>query len=86
MQDINRLETDVSLRIADEVTDDVVARKLYPLASAYYASPAYLERNLKTSGPKGQGLHLIGWDEKNRSPTWLRPRWIPMMASTCEGS
>lgn len=78
MQDINRLETDVSLRIADEVTDDVVARKLYPLASAYYASPTYLERNLKTSGSKGQGLHLIGWGEIERSPTWLKQSPFPL--------
>lgn len=30
-EDINRLETDVSLRVAYEVTDDVVARRLYPM-------------------------------------------------------
>lgn len=77
MQDINRLEADVSLRIADEVTDDVVARKLYPLASAFYASPAYRERHLKTAGPKGQGLHLIGWDAIDRSPTWLKQSLFP---------
>lgn len=78
MQDINRLEADVSLRIADEVTDDVVARKLYPLASAFYASPAYRERHLKTAGPKGQGLHLIGWDAIDRSPTWLKQSPFPL--------
>ncbi len=71
MEDINRLESDVSLRVTYEVTDDVVARKLYPLALGYYASPAYLERYMPGIGPKGQGLHLIGWDQIDRSPAWL---------------
>lgn len=78
MQDINRLETDVSLRVADDVTDDVVARKLFRLASAYYASPAYLERNMKTAGPKGQGLHLIGSGEIDHNPSWLRQSPFPL--------
>jgi DNA-binding transcriptional LysR family regulator len=72
IQDINRLETDVSLRIADQVTDDVVARKLYPLGMAYYASPDYLQRNLLNAGPKGQGLQLIGMGALDRHPAWLR--------------
>lgn len=36
--DISRLETGASPRYAGEVTDDVVARKLYPMALATYAS------------------------------------------------
>ena len=71
MEDINRLETDVSLRVTYDVTDDVVARKLYPLALGYYASPAYLKRHMPNAGPKGEGLHLIGWDEISRSPSWI---------------
>lgn len=78
IQDINRLETDVSLRIADEVTDDVVARKLYPLAMAYYASPDYLRKNLKHAGPKGQGLQLIGMGALDRHPVWLAQSPFPL--------
>ncbi|MFT7108169.1 MAG: DNA-binding transcriptional LysR family regulator [Yoonia sp.] len=78
VQNINRLETDVSLRIADEVTDDVVARKLYPLAMAYYASPDYLRKNLKHAGPKGQGLQLIGMGTLDRHPAWLAHSPFPL--------
>jgi DNA-binding transcriptional LysR family regulator len=78
LQDINRLETDVSLRIADEVTDDVVARKLFPLGMAYYASPDYLEKHLKHAGPKGQGLQLIGMGKLDRSPPWLAHSPFPL--------
>lgn len=78
MEDINRLETDVSLRVTHEVTDDVVARKLYPLALGYYASRAYLDRHLPEAGPRGEGLHLIGWDEINRHPAWASQSPFPL--------
>ena len=78
IQDINRLETDVSLRIADEVIDDVVAHKLYSLAMAYYASPDYLRKNLKHAGPKGQGLQLIGMGALDRHPAWLAQSPFPL--------
>lgn len=78
LEDINRLETDVSLRVTYEVTEDVVARKLYPLALGYYASPAYLKRHMPDAGPKGEGLHLIGWDEVNRSPDWITQSPFPL--------
>ena len=77
-EDINRLETDVSLRVTHEVGEDVVARKLYPLAMAYYASPSYLQDHLPTSGPKGEGLHVIGWDEPDRHPRWLGQTPLPL--------
>ncbi|MCP4386371.1 MAG: LysR family transcriptional regulator [Hyphomicrobiales bacterium] len=76
-EDINRLETDVSLRYADEVTEDVVARKLYPMALAPYASRGYLKRHLPNAGPQGQGLHWIGSDEINRHPSWVEQTPFP---------
>lgn len=77
-EDINRLETDVSLRYTDVVRDDeVVARKLYPMALAPYASRGYLERHLPNAGPRGEGLHWIGWDETNRSPDWVSQTDFP---------
>ena len=78
LEDINRLETDVSLRVSYEVTEDVVARKLYPIALGYYASPSYLARYMPTAGPKGEGLHLIGWEEVNRSPSWIEQSPLPL--------
>lgn len=76
-QDINRLETDVSLRYADKIEDDVVARKLFPLALGPYASRRYLETHLPNAGPKGEGLHWIGWDETNRNPDWVKQSSLP---------
>lgn len=76
-QDINRLETDVSLRYADEIEDDVVAKKLYPLALGPYASRRYLEAHLPNAGPNGEGLHWIGWDEMNRNPDWVKQSPLP---------
>lgn len=69
-EDINRLETDVSLRYTYEVTDDVVARKLFPMALGTYASQSYLDKYLPTAGADGQGLHWIGWDQIDRYPAW----------------
>lgn len=69
-EDINRLETDVSLRYTYEVTDDVVARKLFPLALGTYASQSYLDQYLPSAGPSGEGLHWIGWDQIDRHPQW----------------
>ena len=76
-EDINRLETDVSLRYTEEIKEDVVARKLFPLALAPYASRSYLERHLPSAGPEGEGLHWIGWNEINRSPAWAAETQFP---------
>ena len=70
MEDINRLETDVSMRFADEITDDVTARRLYPMALGYYASREYLEKHMDKAGSDGEGLHWIGWDKVDRTPGW----------------
>ncbi len=60
VSDLTRREADVSLRVSNEVTDDVVGRKLVQLSSAAYCSPAYAER-VKDNG--GEGLSFIGWAE-----------------------
>jgi len=76
-EDINRLETDVSLRFAQEVTEDVVARKLYPMALGVCAHRDYLDRHLPHAGPQGEGLHWIGWDHAERRPDWLSATEFP---------
>ncbi len=78
LEDINRLETDVSLRFAHEINEDVVAKKLYAMALAPHASRNYLERHLPNAGRRGEGLHWIGWDEINRSPDWVEQTPFPM--------
>lgn len=69
--DIARLETDVSLRIAKDVQDEVVARKLYPLYLAPFASRSYLERVWDGEDTKGSKLHYLGWDTIDRRPEWM---------------
>lgn len=78
VQNINRLEADASLGIADEVTADVVARKLFHEGMAHYASAGYLRRNLSLAGPKGQGLQLIGICALDRHPPWLVQSPFPL--------
>lgn len=61
IEDIARAQTDVSLRVANEVTGDVVARKLYPFSIGTFASQSYLDRHFATAGSGGSGLTWIGW-------------------------
>ncbi|MEM6987442.1 MAG: LysR family transcriptional regulator [Pseudomonadota bacterium] len=75
--DINRLEADVSLRYTHQVTDDVVARRLFPLALGTYASRSYLDRHLPIAGPGGEGLHWIGWDQIDHHAAWRRDTPFP---------
>jgi DNA-binding transcriptional LysR family regulator len=76
-EDINRLQTDVSLRYAQNVEDDVIARKLYPMALVPMASKAYIETHLPIAGPGGEGLSWIGWDKAERQPDWIAASPFP---------
>jgi len=76
-EDINRLQTDVSLRFAHDVQDDVIARKLYPLALVPMASRSYLEKHLPLAGPNGEGLSWLGWDAIDRRPDWVADTPFP---------
>lgn len=58
--DLTRREADVSIRIAHEVTEDVVGRRLVDLTAAYYCSPEYAE---KIQDNEGEGLGMMGWFE-----------------------
>ncbi len=61
-------QADISLRAAAEVTDDVVARKLFQLKIGVYASKRYVDEVFSKAGPNGEGLTWIG--TKN---DYLRP-------------
>lgn len=54
-----RREADISLRVADEVTENVVGRKLVPMSWAAYCSKDYVA---KIRDNEGEGLHVIGWE------------------------
>ena len=59
-EDIAGFETDVSIRAAYEVQEDVVGRRMFPLAVGIFASQTYLDRHLPSAGAQGEGLHWIG--------------------------
>lgn len=58
---IEKLETDISIRHVAEVEEDVVGRKLFPLAIGIYAARDYLDRALANAGPQGERLEWIGY-------------------------
>lgn len=68
------------MRVAFEVSDDVVARKLYPIALCTYASQHYIDTVVPKAGPGGAGLTWIGWDDLNNSPGWLSHSNFPRAA------
>ncbi|MXU66672.1 LysR family transcriptional regulator [Oceanomicrobium pacificus] len=77
VSDLGRREADLSLRIAHEVTDDVVGRRLLQYSKAVYAAPSYAA--LAARSGRGGGLHWIGWNEPEgeRSCDWVRRSPFP---------
>ena len=76
IRDLTRREADVSLRVASEVTDDVVGRKLVQMSQAAYCTREYAER---VSDNGGEGLNLIGWHEPEEAATaqWVKESYYP---------
>ncbi len=58
---ISQLDTDIAIRHAAEITDDVVARKLQPLPIGIFASAQYIETDFAKAGKKGEGLAFVGY-------------------------
>ncbi|CAD0186264.1 HTH-type transcriptional regulator YofA [Ruegeria sp. THAF57] len=79
VRDLTRREADVSLRVASEVTDDVVGRKLVQMSQAAYCTREYAER-ITDNG--GEGLYLIGWHEPEEATTanWVKNSYYPKAA------
>ena len=77
MQDLTRHEADVSVRVAYEVTDDVVGRRILTYTKGIFAARAYVEEHMETAGPQGEGLHWIGWGETDPRPEWVRTSPFP---------
>ncbi|MDJ0827165.1 MAG: LysR family transcriptional regulator [Rhodobacter sp.] len=80
IEDITRSETDVSVRVAFHVDDDVVGRKVLDYAVGLYASPAYLDRSFAQAGPKGEGLQWVGWGSSTSEAEWVRDSPFPKAA------
>lgn len=77
IESIKRAETDVSLRVAYEIKDDVVARKLYAMANGIFASKTYIDTFLCNAGPKGDGLDWIGFPLQDDPDKWLETTPFP---------
>ncbi|MFT6659880.1 LysR family transcriptional regulator [Maritalea sp.] len=73
---LNKREADVSLRYAQEVTDDVVGRRLVKCSKAIYCSPEYAKKMVDNHG---EGLHWIGWAEEEGAKTtaWTEKSAFP---------
>lgn len=75
--DLARREADVAVRMADEVTEDVVALRVIRYRKAVYASPAHLGA-AADGGALDPALHTwIGWGEDLPYPAWTRDTPFP---------
>ena len=74
--DLTRREADVSLRVAYNVNDDVVGRRLVQMSQAAYCTRDYA---LRVQDNGGEGLNFIGWHEEEdaTTATWLKESFYP---------
>lgn len=77
VESISNDETDISLRAARAVDDDVVARKLFNLAVGVYASNSYIDTVVAEAGPMGEGLSWIGFPGDFDTDKWLTQSPFP---------
>ena len=72
--DIARGEADVSIRMAKDVTDDLVARRVIQYSKAIYASKEFL----RDFDPIDRSRHFwIGWGEDLPYPNWTKDTPFP---------
>ena len=80
IEQISRLEADIAIRHAAQITDDVVARKLQPLPISVCASREYVETHLPKAGKRGQGLSFIGYGPVPEMEKWIASSAFPEAA------
>ena len=76
-QDLTRNETDVSVRAAFGVTEDVLGRKLLQYRGHYFANADYIKRHIPDAGPLGEGLTWIGWGNRSEEKAWAKTSPFP---------
>lgn len=81
VESINNDETDVSLRAAYDIKDDVVARKLFQLDIGVYVGKDYLKNTVPKAGPGGAGLTWIGLPNEPGVPVCPAPTPFPNAAT-----
>lgn len=75
--DIARGEADVSIRMAKEVTDDLLGRRVIQYSKAIYASREFL----RDFNPVDLSRHFwIGWGEDLPYPNWTKDTPFPELA------
>ena len=75
--DLRRREVDVSIRIAFEVDDDVVGRRVIRYLKGVYASSDYLAERPTLRVGDGAEATWIGWGEPGDKPAWIRASPFP---------
>ena len=70
--DLARLEADVSIRMAHEVTDDVVGRRLVQYSKTIYAAPEVAKILDPVSSQFDERRILIGWHGGDGDNSWVR--------------
>ena len=76
-QSIARAEADVSLRVAFEVDEDVVGKRLFVWHDAVISSEAYLRAHWDNRGNHGEGLHWLGWGGPDPDAAWQNQHVFP---------
>jgi len=74
--DLGRREADVSIRMADEVTEDLIGRRVIDYRKAIYAAPDYLETAAMGTQFDPSRHSWIGWGEGLPHPGW--PQDMPI--------
>lgn len=75
--DLARLEADVSIRMAHDVTDDVWGRRLVRYAKSIYAAPEVANCLDPHSATVEEGRTWIGWHGGDGDESWTRDTSYP---------
>lgn len=78
--DLSKEDIDVSLRVAFDVEQDIVARRLFSYDVSVFAAREYLDRHWLNSSSDGEGLHWIGWDGPKIERFWHEANLFPRAA------
>lgn len=78
ISNLSKSEADVSIRVAHEVEDDVVGRRLLRYVTGAFATPEYLDRHPDLTIGDGTGTHWIGWGSNS---DWIRSTPFPNAGS-----
>jgi DNA-binding transcriptional LysR family regulator len=77
--DLSRREADVSIRMAHEVTDNVVGRRLMRYATCVYAAPKVARALGRPASDASRGVAWIGWGGEGPKPSWTRDTPFPAL-------